>query len=45
MQFDVKAQETEKPFIWFICGGSVSCDFLLGYLARDQFLPQSKFIS
>ena len=38
-----KAQETEKLFI--IQGSSVSCDLLLSYLAHDQFLPQSNFIS
>ena len=41
----IKAQETEKLFIWLIHGGSVSCDFLVGYLARDQFLSRSNFIS
>ena len=40
-----KAQETEKLYIWLIHGGSVSCDFLVSYLAHDQFLPQLNFIS
>ena len=35
-----KAQETEKLFIWLIHGGFVPCDFLVGYLARDQFLSR-----